>query len=182
MAQEEVTTKMTLKHAKLHEQELSRLAAEVLVEDKYKYFNVGYMALPDIDKDEWNNIQFVSYTDKVIGYIAASAGRTHNIVTNIQVWSAASTYHEYKVFERDLLDFFIYLLKRFDLIEWTVVTENPVKKKYRKFVKTVGGGIVGTIHSRYRIHRRRMDAEMYELLPLDEVIEKVKQLRDRIRV
>ena len=173
---------MTLKHAILYKSELDDLAAEILVKDKYKYFNLSYFSLPTVDRDEWNNITFVSYTDKVIGFFSASVSRANDIISNVSMWSAASTYYEYKVFEKDLLSFFLYLLKRFEVLSWEVITKNPVRKKYRKFTESVGGNIVGIQHGRYKIFKERVDAELYELFSSSEVIKKVTKLRDRIKV
>ena len=120
---------MTLKYALLHRDELRNLAGTVLLDDKYKYYNVGYMTLPDPKDNEWDNLCFVSYTDKVIGYFNASVGRTNNIIVSIGIWSVASNIREFKVFERDLLDFLIYCLKRYPTLNWSVCVNNPVRKK-----------------------------------------------------
>lgn len=173
---------MTLKYALLHKDELVNLAGTILIDDKYKYYNIGYMTLPDPKDNEWNNLCFVSYTDKVIGYLDASVSRTNNIITSLDIWSVASNMKEFKVFERDLLDFMVYCLKRYPTINWSAIVNNPVRKKYRKFVKAVGGGIVGICHKWQLIQNELADAELYELLSSPEVIKKVEYLRDRIKV
>lgn len=171
-----------LKLAKLHEQELQRLAGTILIDDKYKYFNCAYLNLPEPKFDEWNECMFVSYTDKVIGYMNANVSRVNNIITNIAIFSDAKTYNEYKVFEKDLFEFFLYLLKRFSTIQFSVIVNNPVRKKYRKFIEVIGGNVVGTFHKSVRIQNELLDEEYYEVFSSKEKIEHIKNLSDRIKI
>ena len=170
-----------LELAKLHEEELKKLAGKVLIDDKYKYFNVGYMNLPEPTMDEWNNLCFVSYSDRVIGYFNAAVNRTHGIINSLAIWSTAASLKEYKVFEKDLLEFFIYCLKRYPVIQWSVVTENPVKKKYRRFIQTINGNIVGTYHKCCKVYNEMLDEECYEVISSPEIIQKIEKLKERIK-
>ena len=171
-----------LAHPKLFENELKQIAA-VTIDEKYKYYHGGYLSLPTIDDDEWNKIQRVClYKDKVIGYFNANVNRTHGIISNLAIFSVAASYKEFKCFEKDLLSFFLLLLKSYPTILWTVVYDNPVRKKYEQFCRAVGGHIVGVYKQSCRIGKTLMDEEALQIISTDETIEKVQELIDRIHM
>lgn len=171
-----------LVHPKLYETELKQIAA-ITTGKKYKYYHAGYFTLPTVDDDEWNKIQRISlYNDKILGYFSGGISRTHCIISNIAMFSVASSYKEYKCFERDLLSFFILLLESYPTILWTVVYDNPVRKKYEKFCEVVGGRIVGVYKQSCRIGKDLKDEEAFQVISTPEVIENIKKLRDRIKI
>ena len=168
-----------LKHPKLYETELKQIAAQT-TEEKYKYYHGGYLSLPTIDDDEWNKIQRVCLCgDKVIGYFNGNVNRTHGIISNLAIFSVASSYKEFKCFEKDLLSFFLLLLESYPTILWTVVYANPVRKKYEQFCKAVGGHIVGVYKQSCRIGKTLMDEEALQIISNEETITKVRELIKR---
>ena len=171
-----------LKLAYLYQEEIKQLFAKTCDNPKYKYYHLGYFDFPKIEDNEWNKIQRVSmYEDSVIGYLSASVNRTNNIIDSLCMLSDTISIKEYKEFEKDIFDFFLILLRQYPTIQWTVVTNNPVKKKYEKFVKYVGGDIVGIHHKSARIDDQLLNEELFEIISSNEVINKIKELKQRIK-
>lgn len=172
-----------LEYAKLYEEEVNKLHFSLVDDKKYQYYFVGYFDIPTLEKDEWNKICRVSTIDGiVIGYLQANINRSSVIVSDLLLWSIARSYKEYKVFEKDLMSFILILLRKYPVIQWMVIINNPVRKKYQRFVKAVGGNIVGIQHKCARIGNEYMDEELYEIISSPEIIKKVEQLRDRIKL
>ena len=172
-----------LKAAIPHKEEVSLIHSCTWDIPKYKYYHIGYCSTPEIDIDEWNKVQRVCIADDVvIGYFSASVNRTCRIITGISVISIAKTYRQYKIFEKDLLKFFLILLEKYPTIQWCVCVNNPVRKKYEKFCEVVGGNIVGTYHKSSLVQNNLEDEEVFELLSTPETISKVKSLMERINI
>jgi len=170
-----------LAHPKLYETELKQIAA-LTIDKKYKYYHAGYFTMPTVEDDEWNKIQRVCLCgDKVIGYFNGSVSRTHCIISNIAIFSIAQTYKEFKCFEKDLLSFFLLLMESYPTILWTVVYDNPVRKKYEQFCKAVGGHIVGVYKQSCRIGKDLVDEEALQIISTPETITKVKELIARFK-
>ena len=151
-------------------------------DSRYKYCYIGYFSLPPIEHDEWNYIPRVSYSDRVLGYFKATISRANDIVSSITIFSVAKTYKEFKIFEKDLLSFFLKLLERFPTIMFAVVIGNPVRKKYRKFIEYVGGNIIGISHKSARVGLELLDEELYEIHAEPNTIEKITELKERIKI
>ena len=170
-----------LKSAYLYQEEIKQLFAKTCDNPKYKYYHLGYFDFPKIEDNEWNKIQRVSiYEDKVIGYLSSSVNRTNNIIDSICLLSDTSGIKNIKQFEKDIFDFFLILLRQYPTIQWVVVVNNPVKKKYEKFVNYVGGNIVGIHHKSAKVDNELLDEELFEIISSKEVINKIKELKQRI--
>ena len=144
--------------AKQYEEAWKSIARSICLDEKYRWYNTGYIYIPNFDDTDWDNIRRLSLTEdgKIIGYFNAAVDRTNLVITNVAMWSVASTYKEYKTFELDLLKF-IKSLFSFYSIQFTVTIGNPVQQKYRKFVKMIGGDIVGIRHNCLYIEGERYD-------------------------
>lgn len=170
-----------LEPAILHKDEIQLILARTWDVKKYKYYHIGYNAAAEIDTDEWNKIQRAIIDDKLcIGYLHANVNRTHGIITNLGAISVADNYRRYKIVERDLLSFFLLLMDKYPTIQWSVCYDNPVRKKYEKFVQHVGGNIIGVFHNCCRIGLELRDEEMFEIFSTPESISKVKELKERL--
>ena len=170
-----------LEFAKLHEEELRNIAYKVLLDPKYDYYNLGYFSIPEIPDNDWNYIKRVSYKYRVLGYFSAGVDRNNGIISSLAVWSCASDYKEYKEFEKDLLDFWLHISNFFSSIHFSVVIGNPVQKKYRQFIKAVGGNIVGVTHKTALIKGELRDEELYEVIVTPETKDRIKKLRERFK-
>ena len=171
-----------LKPALLFKEELNEIIISTWDNPKYKYYHIGFFDTPNVETSEWNNIRRVSlFNEKLIGYLSAYVDRTNNIISNLCLLSVASSFKEYKEFERDLLLFMENLLQNYTVIQWNVVYDNPVRKKYEKFCKVVGGNIVGIHHKSAKIGLQMLDEELFELLSSEQTLSKIRLLRERIK-
>lgn len=169
-----------LKAAKLYEKELQEIYYNVIDNPKYKYISCNYVSSLEIAPDEWSTVQKISYKDRVIGFFQADICRSIRKISEVKVFSIAKTLEEYKVLEKDLLKFVLYLLDNFTKIEWSVIIGNPVQKKYRQFAEKVGGRVVGYYMNSCLVQGEYMNDERYELLSTPETKQKVKSLLKRL--
>lgn len=168
-----------LKNAILHNEELQKIYYDICTQEKYDYLNPNYHRDLTAKADDWETIQRVSYCGKVIGYMSAEISRGANKIYEMYVFSVAQKLTEYREYTRDLLDFILYLLKRFRKIEFCVTTNNPAMKHWDRFIEEVGGFVVGVNHESCYISGQLVNSKHYELFNWQDTIEKIQQLRNK---
>lgn len=146
--------------------ELENISSDILCDPNYKWLQCGYSEIFTIENSDWNLVQRVSvHGPKLLGFLQAKVARCDNTVTQVTIFSNyLKRLEHFKIFEKDLLLYMADLLGTFRKVCWSVAVGNPVERSYDKFIKLVGGRVVGTKLKELRIKGDYYDEKLYEVL------------------
>lgn len=136
-----------LDYAYFHQDKLQYCVQKIL-KDKSLYFffmcPAKFFSIP-IDRDDWDNIQFVSLNSsgELIGFMAAYADHRNNLIYNMDFINFSGKPNP--IFSHDTKEFFdeLFLKRKFRKIIFHAIYDNPATNMYRKLVKKLGGKEVG---------------------------------------
>lgn len=160
-----------LKLAYPYKDKLQQKYNEIILNEKYKYYNCNHWWKYElkIESDNWQTLQCIS-TDKennIIGFIEADIDRNIESVSSLQI---INFYDINITFSRDLYEFLINLFKKykFKKINFCVICGNPIENMYDKYINKYGGRIVGVKKEHVKLHDGEIcDLKMYEIFKRD---------------
>lgn len=142
--------------------------ADIVYDEKYKFFNNGWSDEYKPSNSTWDTHEFVSiYKGEVIGYIAYSINRNEYDVSGLK----AVNFSNNKItFGNDLIHIVkdIFVKFGFRKLSFGVYVGNPIEKSYDKMIKKYGGRIVGVKKEDVRLSDGEFyDFKMYEIFKRD---------------
>ncbi|MED1125396.1 hypothetical protein [Bacillus atrophaeus] len=151
-----------LKPAKMYEDEIRRLNAEIMFDLDFMYAETrSWREDTSLQNDTWNRHEFASVNEnnEVVGLMDYSIDRDSRMCYGLQIINfkkdSLST-----TFGKDLNQLFcdIFLKFKFRKIKFGVIVGNPAEKFYDKYIEKIGGRIVGI----YEKDNILMDGELYD--------------------
>jgi hypothetical protein len=116
----------------------------------------------EFDKSEWSSIKRVSVDDKhnVIGSLYASIKQPEHFVKQFGMINFDRNNN--RTFVKDVVTFIDQLFMKYDFykLRWSCITDNPATKLYYKFIKDVGGRIIGIADKEILL----MDNKLYDVV------------------
>ena len=161
-----------------HQENLKKLFAEKMIEEKFKYYVAGWYVnySIELDNNSWNNLEYVSIdkASKILGFLQAGIDRTSNRVSDLKI---INFYDTDMIFSRDFMRFLRMLFEElnFNKINFSVVVGNPAEKMYDKYIEKFGGRIVGI----KKEHTRLLDGKLYDM-KLYEILNRQEENKDEI--
>jgi len=159
-----------------YEQELQNLFANIMFNDKYKfYLGSSYMDKYKPYESTWNGHEFVSIHDrKIIGYMGYTIDRDANFAYSLRVINFED---KNLLFSKDLKRFLQNIFEKFNFrkLKFGVVVGNPIEKAYDRICLKFGGRIVGTYKQDTKLFDGQYyDWKMYEIFREDYLKSKIK--------
>jgi len=159
-----------LEPAYLHKKILQNEYAKVIIKSENFYYFLGpyYNYELNIDKDSWNNLQFVSISKNkkneylIHGYFCANINRDTDCIDNIQLLKFKNFKQDNTfTFSYDLINFLKNLFEKYQFrkIEWCVIIGNPAEKMYDRIITKWGGKIIGIFREKIKL----LDGKFYDL-------------------
>lgn len=148
--------------AQCYQGELHQNHCNVWYDPKYMYARDGSISYElDFMSDNEHNHAFASvYKGRVVGFIGYSI--------NLEARSAYDLFVESydlgnPVFIRDVFHAIcnLFVLYKFNRLEWFSVDKNPAIRHYRKFISVCGGREVGTFKDRVRLMNGELADHVY---------------------
>lgn len=154
-----------LKPAQLYTDLLRRKFWEIAYEDKYKFFNTGYIDEYRSVDNNWNTTEFVSIDNNgdIVGYVKYDIDRCSNRVYN---FTAINFSKNKIVFGLDLGRVIqdIFLKYKYRKLSFGVFVGNPIESSYDKAIERWNGRIVGIKYQDSRLmDGNYYDYKMYEI-------------------
>lgn len=148
--------------------------AEVTYDEKYKFFNSGWVDEYKPSDTTWNTHEFVSvHNGKLIGYIAYFIDRNEYDASGFR----AINFTDNKlVFGRDLIRVLKDVFEKFNFrkLSFGVYVGNPIEKSYDKMIEKYNGRIVGIKKKDSKLSDGKFyDFKMYEIFREDYLKAKV---------
>lgn len=142
--------------------------ANIVYDEKYKFFNNGYADGYQPSETTWNKHEFVSiHNGEVIGYISYCINRNEYDVSGL----CAVNFTNNKIaFGIDLMRVVKNIFEKFNFrkLDFGVYVGNPIEKSYDKTVEKYGGRIVGVKREYTRLSDGKFyDFKMYEIFKRD---------------
>lgn len=154
-----------LKPAQLYAEELTKKFLEITYNDKYKFYNSGWMNKYVPSEDTWNMHEFVCiYRYEVIGYISYDINQRSQNITNVRIINFSNEKFAFGIDVRNVIKD-IFLKYKFNKINFCCYTANPAMLMYERFIKKFGGRVVGVYEKESRLSDGLYyDLKAYELL------------------
>lgn len=156
-----------LKYAKPYENELKIIFNEIAFDMHYKYGLMSvYREELKIPESTWEGHHFVSiHNDKIIGYISYGIDRIQELAYNFAIYLFNEKYCY--TFTKDVLTVVDDIFSKFGFrkLNFSCAIGNKPEIEYDRFVKRVGGRIVGYREKEVRlIDGQYYDLKLYEIL------------------
>lgn len=159
-----------LQPAYLHKENLSKVWAEIALDDRSLYATHDVFVHFDqkIDDSNWAAIQFVSVAGgKILGYFNAGVNRSAEKIDEILVFSVPDKLEtEMLMFMTDYVRFFDMLFTKygFKKIEFSCIVGSPAEKFNDRLLKYNKGRVVGTFKSAVKLRDGHIyDKKWYEV-------------------
>ena len=170
-----------LKSALEHAEELNRKLVLTWYDPHYQYAWNGRMheieGVPDNDRQSRYYVSYSSWFGAV-GYISYWVNHEADSVADFIAVNFYPDHTGAKVlFARDLLQAVddVFLLYNFNRLEFVANVDNPAIRMYDKFIRRLGGRVVGTTYeSTTDMRGKRCDERIYEILQKDYLASKEK--------
>lgn len=152
-----------------YEKELARRMRETWGNKKYWYYHASsYMSSLEVDKDTWNNTQFVSLnpSGEVIGLLGYGVNRECRYVNYL----AVINFTDDTSFGIDIMRMVKDIFEKYCYrkIVFSVIIGNPIEESYDRLIKRYGGRIIGTYKEHVMLPDGRLyDEKFYEIFRTD---------------
>lgn len=161
-----------LRRAILYEEQLQKTYINSLdnLHNKYYHLDTWSNYKIDVKDNDWEQLQYVSVdkNNNIIGYLQATCDRITNSISSLCFINFSSQPNI--TFSKDCLKLFdfIFKIKKFNKIDWSVAVGNPAELLYDKLIKKYNGRIVGIYkEDLYTFDRELCDRKLYELMRKD---------------
>lgn len=158
-----------LKPAKLYENELKLLFAEIMFDEAFMYADVNsYRDELKLVDSTWTKHQFASVNEKgeVVGWFSYSINRDSGAAYALQIVNFKKDVL-CPTFGKDLKTLFeeLFLKFKFYKLNFSVVIGNPAEAFYDKYIEQIGGRILGYYEKDVKlIDGQYYDLKMYEVM------------------